>query len=308
MNDQSKGIVYIATRREHYVAEAFLSAHSAKEYEPNLPITLFTDVLDSPLIEGDCFDDVVPIETARTYSSLWSEGQLDRITCLTQSPYEYTLHLDVDTRILTPQFITLFDRLNSIDVGMAICQPDVSKCASWTGFPMFNVGLILFRKNMKTDQLLTSWRDLTRKHFDMANMEDLPEVEYLRHVEDPKIRRELLFMDQTSFVRLLSPEVNRFDLDFEILDEAWNFRGTGEGRTFDRPVLISHHSDLRSRLGEDILKRAETYWKSGNADFARKMLLTLHDNLIPPENTEAKQLVRNILRRMKGTVTGTPPR
>jgi hypothetical protein len=298
MSNPTKGVVYVATRREHYAAEAFLSAHSIKEFEPDLPITLYTDVLDSPLVDGDCFDQVIPIDTVRTYTSLWSEGQLDRITCLIGSPYDYTLHLDVDTRVLSPEFITLFDRLETIDIGMAICQPDVSNCSEWSGFPMFNVGCILFRKNKKTEELLTNWRDLTRKHFDAANMETLPDVEYLRHVDDPDIRRKLLFMDQTSFVRLLSPEVNRFDLELEILDESWNFRGTGKDRTFDRPVKISHHPELRGRLGGDIIERAEAYFRSGNVAYAVRVLETLRDNLIPPENKEGKDMVEKIIKQI----------
>ena len=41
---RSTGIVYSATRREHYVLESFLSAHSIKDLAPDLPITLFTDM------------------------------------------------------------------------------------------------------------------------------------------------------------------------------------------------------------------------------------------------------------------------
>jgi len=295
MKKAEKGVVYIATRRTHYLAEAFLSAHSIKDFEPELPITLFTDLPESPFARADCFDQVTSIETVRTYESLWSEGQLDRVSCLIDSPYEYTLHLDTDTRVLTPEFIQLFDRLKTIDIGMAICQKDVSKCAQWSGLTMFNVGLILFRKNKNTDKLLDAWRELTRKHFDMTNMEELPDVEYLRHVEDPKIRRELLLMDQTSFVQLLSPEVNRFELELEILDECWNFRGTGRARTFEGPIKISHHPSLRQRVGEDVLTRAENYRNSGNVDFCRDLLIALHDDMIPPENQAGRKMVQDLI-------------
>ena len=37
MNKPSTGVVYVATRREHYVAEAFLSASSVKDFAPDLP-------------------------------------------------------------------------------------------------------------------------------------------------------------------------------------------------------------------------------------------------------------------------------
>jgi hypothetical protein len=295
MKKAKKGVVYVATRREHYLAEAFLSAQSIKDFEPELPITLFTDLTESPLARADCFDQTISIDTVRTYKSLWSEGQLDRVSCLINTPYEYTLHLDTDTRVLTPEFIQLFDRLKTIDIGMAICQKDVSKCSQLSGLAMFNVGFILFRKNEKTDQLLEAWQELTRSHFDMANMEELPDVEYLRHIEDPETRRELLFMDQTSFVQLLSPEVNRFDLELEIVDECWNFRGTGSARTFEGPVKISHHPSLRNQLGEDVLKRIEQYWNSGNGDFSRDLLITLRDKLISSENQAGRKMVQGLI-------------
>ncbi len=301
MLNEKAGIVYVATRREHYLAEAFLSAHSVKDFAADLSVTLFTDLPDSPFASAPCFDHVEPIQTSRLFTSLWAEGQLDRITSLARSPYQYTLHLDVDTRVLTPDFLQLFEKLESIDVGMAICQPDVSKCARWTGFPMFNVGLILFRRNDKTNSLLSAWRELTTEHFHMANQDELPHVDYLAHVEDVERRRQLLFMDQTSFVRLLSPNVNKFDVKLEILEEYWNYRGTRKGlhRRFDGPVKISHHPSLRNRLGGDIIERTQQYVQSGEMDRALSILQTLHDELIPVENAAGKEQVARIIEQLQ---------
>ena len=55
MLDEKAGIVYVATRREHYLAEAFLSAHSVKDFAPDLPITLFTDLPQSPFANAPLF-------------------------------------------------------------------------------------------------------------------------------------------------------------------------------------------------------------------------------------------------------------
>lgn len=298
MQNGNTGVVYVATRKQHYIAEAFLSANSVKDFSPDLGVTLYTDIPESPLARADCFDNVISLETRRTYTSLWAEGQLDRIRSLVHSPYERTLHLDVDTRILTPEFIQLFDKLDSIDIAMVICQPDVSKCSQWTGLSMFNVGFILFRRNDKVIQLLEAWEDLTRRHFEMANMEVVPPVEYLEHIEDPERRRELLFMDQTSFVQLLSPDVNKFGVNLEILDEAWNFRGTGSGRKFEKPVKISHHPSLRARMGEDVIERVRRIQRAGNVDLAREIYQVLHDDLVPPENSQGKEYVMGLIREL----------
>jgi len=288
-------MVYVATRRPHFVAEAFRSAHSARDFAPDLPITLYTDLPDLPMARSPCFTDVVPIETRRSYRSLWAEGQLDRIRSLRRSPYDYTLHLDTDTRVLTPEFQGLFARLDEIDIGMAICQPDVSKCASLTGLPMFNVGFILFRKSRKVLALLEAWEERTRANFELGNLDEVPQLEGVKHIEDAEIRRELLFMDQTSFVQLLSPEINRFDVQREIVDESWNFRGAGRNRSFDRPVRISHHPSLRARLGEDIVERARQFESNGNASFARELYQCLHDELVPAENVAGRAMIQKLI-------------
>ena len=54
MNSTNIGMVYVATRRPHYVAEAFLSAHSARDFIPDLPITLCTDLPGLPFARSPC--------------------------------------------------------------------------------------------------------------------------------------------------------------------------------------------------------------------------------------------------------------
>ena len=103
---------------------------------------------------------------------------------------------------------------------MAVCQPDVSKCAQLTGLPMFNVGFILFRRSPGVLALLEAWENLTRENFELGNEDVPPKTAITAHIDDLEVRRELLFMDQTSFVQLLSPQVNQFDLRLEIVDES----------------------------------------------------------------------------------------
>ena len=58
---QSRGILYVATKLDRYVEEAFLSAESAKQRYPDLSITLFTDRAASPLCSLGCFDRIEPV-------------------------------------------------------------------------------------------------------------------------------------------------------------------------------------------------------------------------------------------------------
>lgn len=280
---QKSGVIYVATRKEHYVAEAFMSAHSVKDLVPDMSITLFTDLPDSVYANAECFDEVRLLETGRNYSLLWAEGQLDRVRSLIHSPYEYTLQLDTDTRVMTAEIKQLLAKLDRIDIAMAICQPDASICSSHYGRSMFNVGLILYKRGERVTRLLQAWEELTRRYFELANQDPVPEVECLSHIRDPDIRRTLLYMDQTSMVQLLSPEVNKFDLKLEILDECWNYRGTTTGRVLGQPVKVDHHPDLRKRLARDIFNRAVQYMKSGSAEYARNIFTNLKTQGLPQE-------------------------
>lgn len=264
MAEKSTGVVYVATRKERYVQEAFLSALSAKDMMSGVPVTLFTDLENSVFVREDCFDKVVPIDTVSQYDRRWSEGQLDRVQCLPDSPYDYTLHLDTDTRVRSPELGTVFSLLDEHDIAMVECSPDNSYSREHYDRPMFNVGFILYRKNDRTDQMLREWARLTREHFDIASKEAPPEPEFLAHVDDPEIRRKLLFMDQTSMVRIFSPEVNLFDLEHRILDESWNYRGKQGGGQPAQPVKLDHHPALRKMFfRRDLVAAGMRYQNQG---------------------------------------------
>jgi len=248
MEDKSKGIVYVATKQDRYVAEAFLSAASAKALAPHIPVTLFTNLVDSPFARAPCFDNVVPVDTIEAFQRSWSEGQLDRILCLPRSPYEYTLHLDSDTRVRSAEIASVFSLLDDHDLAMVECDEDNSYSREHYGRPMFNVGFILYRNDDKVGHLFDAWAELTSEYFALARGEDEPQLDCLAHVDDPDLRRKLLFMDQISLVQMLSPEVNRFGLDFRILDESWNYRGSRTGRPPPSDLKVEHHPDLRKRF------------------------------------------------------------
>jgi len=285
------GIVYVATKDERYVAEAFLSATSIKDLIPEMPVTLFTNLENSVFAQDDCFDTVIPIGTIKRYNSQWSEGQLDRILCLPKSPYRYTLHLDTDTRVRSPEVSEVFACLENHDIAMVECAPDASVSRHHYGRPMFNVGFILYRQSGKVNDLLTEWGELTAEYFGLANCEEVPEVDCLPHISDPELRRKLLFMDQTSMVQLLSPEVNRFGLDLKILDESWNFRGAAGDRKLDQPLKVDHQPMLRNLLGRDIINVALRYQATGNP---RRALAVLNSLLVrSPNDTGLMKMIAN---------------
>jgi len=291
MNDKSKGIVYVATKKDRYVAEAFLSASSVKTVAPDLPITLFTNLVESAFARASCFDTVIPVETVENFHRSWSEGQLDRIRCLPRSPYELTLHLDSDTRVYSPEIGSVFTLLEEHDIAMVECATDNSYSRQHYGQPMFNVGFILFRKSDKVNRLLNMWEQKTIEFFEIATAEEDPQIECLAHIADPGLRRKLLLMDQLSMVQLLSPQVNVFDLDLKILDESWNYRGSGSGRPPPPDIKMNHHPDLRKQqFSRDIALAAMRYQNQGDLDLALEILQWL-DQERPGQMDVMKMLI-----------------
>jgi len=258
------GIVYVATKLDRYVEEAFLSADSAKERCPALPITLFTDRLDHPLCATDRFDTVAPAPDVTGISLAWPEGKLRRLLGLRNTPYEYTLHLDADTRVVTYQLMPLFDLLDEFDVAMVETAIDDSACRAQYGRRMFNAGFILYKRNKLVWEWLAEWAAIAERNFRWADKDPLPRVASLRHVPSERVRRNLLTMDQTSLVEILSPEINKFGLKLKILDSSWIYRGSMLSENNREKPRIVHveredpmlrQSDLQSALKKIELRK-----------------------------------------------------
>ncbi len=291
MQIKTKGIVYVATKKERYVVEAFLSATSVRALVPDLPVTLFTDLDDSPFSRAPCFSTVVPIDSVSNFGRTWSEGQLDRIRCLPSSPYDLTLHLDSDTRVNSPEIASAFSLLETHDMAMVECAVDNSYSRQYYGRPMFNVGFMLFRKSEPVMRLLEMWEQKTIEFFDLAAADADPEIECLSHIADAERRRKLLFMDQLSMVQLLSPEVNVCGVDCAILDESWNYRGSAEGRPPPAELKVNHHPSLRKlHFGRDLRLAAMRYQSEGHLDLALSVLTWL-DNEEPGQMDVMKLIV-----------------
>jgi hypothetical protein len=250
------GILYVASKRDRYVEEAFLSADSVKQRYPEMHITLFTDRPKNRLCEMDCFDQVSPIESMSGLSTASAEGKLNRLNCLLRSPYQRTLHLDTDTRVLTGELRSLFALLADIDVGMVETSIDDSFCRRQVGRPMFNCGVILYRNNDRTRAWLREWMTLTERNFLMVSQSPLPMEAPLSYIGDEVLRRRLLIMDQISQMEILSPLINKFDLAYKTLDYSWNHRGSRLPDNNRAPVRILHSPALRSLIHADLLAAA----------------------------------------------------
>ncbi len=261
----ANGIVYVAAKHDRYVEAALLSAESVRLRYPNLPITLFTDRPGHSLCLASHFDDIRPVAGIPGIGSAWAEGQLIRLRCLPLSPYQRTLHLDSDTRVLTDELDWLFDRLADSDVAMVETAVDDSYSRRHVGRRMFNAGFVLYRRNSKTLAWLDAWATLSDQNFRAAARTPLPDVPALRHVGAEDVRRKLLNMDQVSLVELLSPDVNRFDLAVTTLDHSWNHRGSRMPANNRVKVRIVHAPALREMTIPDLIALEFSWRRAGRA-------------------------------------------
>ena len=266
-----RGVVYVATRHDRYIEEAFLSADSIKQRVPDLPITLFTDLPGHALCRTDRFDAVEEIEGVKGFASGWAAGQLNRLRCLTQTPYSRTLHLDTDTRVLSEELPSLFALLDDCDVGLVETVPDASYSRQHFGRAMFSAGFVLYRRTEPVWAWLRAWEAGSERNFRWAGQTPLPTVSILEHIEADEVRRRLLFMDQTSLVELLSPDTNRFGLAVNTLDYCWNHSGSRQPRNNRKLVKILHSQPLKQMTHPDLLGLAFALKQRGRLVQARQL-------------------------------------
>jgi len=286
----AEGVVYVATKDDRFVEEAVLSAATLKRQAPGLPAWLYTDRTDCALARLDVFDRVVAIESCDDYEDASAGAKIDRLRVLADPPFARCLQIDTDTRILSPRIAEAFGFLEAVDIAMVECHPDGSISRGLYGRPMFNGGFILFRRNAKTAALFEAWRDLSDRHFRLADRADLTGVAadcpYLAHVPEGEDRRTLLRRDQLALAQLFSPETNRFDLDYAQLSEGWNFRGAGKHRKLMEPVIVDHRNAYKLRTTQDLLALAYARFAAGD----RKAASLVYNHVLArhaPELAEA---------------------
>lgn len=152
---RTSGVVFVATGAR-YITCAEAAAQSVRRHMPNVPIALFTDASQLGVGLDEVFDQVIELKSVHHRS---------KVDCLMNSPFERTLFLDADIRILE-DVSELFDLLERFDVAMAHAHARnrAATRAIWTrdlsdAYPQFNTGVIAVRRNPQTSRLLEAWSD-----------------------------------------------------------------------------------------------------------------------------------------------------
>ena len=246
-----------------FLCEAMASAESVRRVLPDLPVHLFTDLLDGDgqwraersvtTVRGP-LPATSSIEGAGGLYSVWARGWYAKIGCMAASPYRRTVYLDTDTRVRSRAFAGLFDHLDRATLAMVPCLPSNSRSCRLFG-PMFNTGVFAYRRDRDSERMFAEWDALQRQHLEWAATDDGARAPYLAHLP-PEQRRFLLIADQVSLARLVSPEQNAYGMTVTHLPDIWNARNWPRYRLWN--VIVDHanrHKVGPSRVASSLARR-----------------------------------------------------
>ena len=146
-----RGAIYVATG-DSYRSDAERSAASLKKIHPDLPICLFSDKPST----SPAFDHYIEIRNPHRRSKL---------DCLSLSPFEETLFLDTDTRVIGP-VDDAFDLLQRFDLALAHmklrhpliqAEKGYSATRAPSSFYALNSGVLYYRLTDAVSDFLTAW-------------------------------------------------------------------------------------------------------------------------------------------------------
>lgn len=197
MENKTRGVIYVATGQDHFDV-ACRSAKSVRKHNPNLGLTIFSDIVatDSP------FDTIVPVENPHIRS---------KVDYLPRTPYDETLYLDGDT-LVRHDLTSMFDVLERFEIALAHVvlwhrprHQKVWRTSPPDAFPELNGGVILFRKSDRVLTFLKDWREAyhsTENKTDQFTLRELMWLSDLRlYVFPPQYNKrvfeasELLYSD-----------------------------------------------------------------------------------------------------------------
>jgi len=179
------GVLYIVVGKE-FLQMAEASAKSVKRYNPTLKIHVFTDQENvySPYIDS--------------YNTIDSPNRRSKVDYIAESPFDRTLFLDADTRVVD-NIGSLFKLLDNFDIGLAHAPQRNSfltnqlwRCKIPYAFPQLNSGVVLFTNKPDVIELLRNWKKMFHSN---------------RFKKDQVTLRELLWGSKLRLI-ILPPEYN----------------------------------------------------------------------------------------------------
>jgi len=161
---ETRGFLFVATGRP-YVDEAVAAARSVRETHPDETIALKSDVAPAA---GHPFDVMHTISAS-------GRPFLDKISGMAASPFDRTVFLDTDLRVMAP-CPELFELLDVYDVAAAHA-PGYAGVAGepiCRAFFELNTGVLPYRRSAATAEMFRQWAEAyeTMPHY--RGLEDQP--------------------------------------------------------------------------------------------------------------------------------------
>lgn len=267
------GVIFTATGDVKYTWLAQRAAASIRAHNPGLQIDLFTDTA------GDLpeFDQVHGLENP------WARSRID---AMRSARFQRSLMLDSDVIVLA-DIGDVFEVLDRFDIALAHDpernSPNAQGC--WrtqlpNAFPQFNGGVIAFRRNDATQNLLDNWAVAVRDH---------------ATGRDQQVLRELLWNSDLR-IATLPPEYNLMDID---LLRHWSPKKTAP-RIVHQPMF--HEQFDRFSASADPLAERVGAWTASqipamlqaDRDLARR---AGRAPLMPSATARLRQILGRLLRR-----------
>ncbi len=178
----TKGVIYCVTDSRAYLEAALISALTLRRFEPELPITIFSNLAQFDKLNLSFENISIQFISAASDNAFNSRGIKTRL--INWSPYDETLFLDAD--ILPCDAIgALWKLLDCASIAMAkdrletveLCDhiSPIEKSYTLAQVPpfsaQFNSGVMLWKNNTEVQKLAAAWQDewqIFQKHDQLA--------------------------------------------------------------------------------------------------------------------------------------------
>lgn len=215
------GVIFVATG-QGYLELAQQAARSLRQTNPDLPVDLFTDLMDD--LGNAVFDQVHPVPSTHPRVKL---------ECFAKARFDRVLFLDCDVLVLAP-LAGLFDLADRFPLSLA---HDVRRRSDLIregymqqtpyAFPQMNSGVMVYRNDAEMAAFFAEWK----RRFDAAGVK-----------RDQIVLKDLLWESDLRFY-VLPPE---FNLRRVTMLEAWE--------PLDAIPTIVHSHRLLQHLRGDVEK------------------------------------------------------
>ena len=150
----TQGVLYVATGKR-YINSAIRSARSVRKHNPGLAMHLFADW------QAQGFDLAADPAPFTSVGDIVSGHYRSKVDYSVETPFERTLYLDTDTRVLG-DITPLFDLLERFDLALAHAPNRLTRLMNWrvpvpVSFPQYNCGVMLYRRSEKVLAFLRTW-------------------------------------------------------------------------------------------------------------------------------------------------------